>query len=162
MKGPAVSHCLLRPCHRDDDASSGFTLIEILVVVVILGILAAVIVPQITTASEQSEDHALKTTLNRVRQQLQVYRQHHRGDWPQDFVRQMTRRTNHAGETPAGDAQGSPAQYPFGPYLRHAPVNPATGGNSITTSDDVGAADWYYNPQTGTFKANGEQAHREY
>lgn len=51
-----------------------FTLIEILIVVVILGILAAIVVPQFTQASDDAELSAAKTQLQTVRTQMELYK----------------------------------------------------------------------------------------
>ena len=45
-------------------ARNAFTLVEILIVVVILGILAAIVVPKFSNASEQSAQTAFVTSLN--------------------------------------------------------------------------------------------------
>ncbi|CAE7357387.1 xcpT [Symbiodinium necroappetens] len=47
-------------------ARKAFTLVEILIVVVILGILAAIVVPKFSSASEQSAQTAFVTTLNEL------------------------------------------------------------------------------------------------
>ncbi len=52
----------------------GFTLIEILIVVVILGILAAIIVPQFTDAQSLSRGTAMRTQLNTIRGQVAAWR----------------------------------------------------------------------------------------
>lgn len=52
----------------------GFTLIEILIVVVILGILAAIVIPQFTDASEEANESAAKSTLQTVRGQVELCR----------------------------------------------------------------------------------------
>jgi general secretion pathway protein G len=51
-----------------------FTLIEILIVVVILGILAMLVVPQFNSITEQSKDTALRRQLQIARGQIQLYR----------------------------------------------------------------------------------------
>ena len=51
----------------------GFTLIEILIVVVILGILAAIVVPQFTNATDQAEKTAAHSQLNVLRGQVTLY-----------------------------------------------------------------------------------------
>ena len=52
----------------------GFTLIEILIVVVILGILAAVVVPQFTNAADDANDAAVRSQLQTLRGQIELYR----------------------------------------------------------------------------------------
>lgn len=56
-----------------------FTLIEILIVVVILSILAALVVPQFTSASQDTMDTSIHTTLYRVRGQIELYKFHNPG-----------------------------------------------------------------------------------
>ena len=53
--------------------SNGFTLIEILIVVVVLGILAALTVPQFSNATTQAEDAAAHSQLNVLRGQMALY-----------------------------------------------------------------------------------------
>ena len=43
--------------------NSGFTLVEILIVVVILGILAAIVIPQFSQASNEARESSLKSNL---------------------------------------------------------------------------------------------------
>ena len=56
------------------NSRNAFTLIEILIVVVILGILAAVVVPQFTNAAEDANDAAVRSQLQTLRGQIELYR----------------------------------------------------------------------------------------
>lgn len=50
-----------------------FTLIEILIVVVILGILAAIVIPQFTDASQDAQLSSIQSQLQTVRSQIELY-----------------------------------------------------------------------------------------
>src|SRR3954471_17961756 len=52
---------------------SGFTLIEILIVIVILGILAAIVVPELSSASRQAREGVIKDDLRFMREQMTRY-----------------------------------------------------------------------------------------
>ena len=55
-------------------ARKAFTLIEILIVVVILGILAAVVIPQFTNAADEANNAGVRTQLQTLRSQIELYR----------------------------------------------------------------------------------------
>ena len=114
----------------------GFTLVEILIVVVILGILAAIVIPQFTAASETAQTSSAVSTLQAVRSQLELYRVNHNGNYPDNLWAQMTESTDRTGATTGDD---------FGPYLPKEPVNPFTGGTAI-------GADWEYTSASGDIK----------
>ncbi len=50
-----------------------FTLIEILIVVVILGILAAIVIPQFTDASNEAMEASVRSQLQTIRSQIELY-----------------------------------------------------------------------------------------
>lgn len=62
--------------------SNAFTLVEILIVVVILGILAAIVVPQFTKASESAVRSTLKSQLQTIVSQVELYRVRNKGIYP--------------------------------------------------------------------------------
>jgi len=57
----------------------GFTLIEILIVVVILGILAAIVIPQFSSASQEASISSVRSQLQTLRSQVELYRVQNNG-----------------------------------------------------------------------------------
>lgn len=135
--------------HRTKQA---FTLVEVLIVVIVLGILAAIVVPQFSSASADSNLSALTTNLHTIRAQLELYKIQHNSTYPvlASFTAQMT----------AGTQVDGTVGTDFGPYLLTVPVNPFSGVNTLTTEAAGSAKGWYYNATTGEFRANDSVAHR--
>jgi len=148
-----------RLSHPKRRAARGFTLVEILIVVVILGILAAIVIPQFTSAAEESRESSVKMSVHRIRQQLEIYQQEHNGQLPTlaNIDDQLTLSSNAAGQTAAIGSSG----YAFGPYIRQIPTNPRTGTNDVGDGD-FGTSAWYYNETTGEFRANDSEASAEF
>jgi len=105
--------------------AKGFTLVEILIVVIILGILAAIVIPQFTNASQNARQSSLASTLQTLRSQIQLYKMQH-GDVLPNIVATWTPMT---GIT----AYGVPSQN-FGPYMQAAPINPMNGSGVVLDS----------------------------
>ncbi len=135
--------------------ASGFTLVELLIVVVILAILAAVVIPQINGASNEAKESALRASLATVRQAISLYRVQHNETYPgqggwAEFVTQLTTGT---------DASGA-AGTKFGPYLRTGfPENPVTDsvtGVTVVTMPGApsGPEAWIYATGNGELRAN--------
>lgn len=61
---------------------NAFTLVELLIVVVILGILAAVVIPQFSNASDSAVKSALKSQLQTMTAQTELYRVQNAGTYP--------------------------------------------------------------------------------
>ncbi len=155
-------------------AMRAFTLVEILIVVVILGIIAAIVLPQFSNASQMARESSIKDDLRYLRTQIGVFKAQHedmppgypngsRTETPDEetFVRHMTGYTD---VKCAYNASASPS-YPFGPYLSNIPANPLTGKSGVfvvTAGTEMPAPDldtypnvgWFYNPLTQTITAN--------
>ena len=140
-------------------SQKGFTLVELLIVVIILGILAAVVIPQFNSAASESKEAALASNLATVRQAIEMYKVQHTDQFPTDLggatTGQLVNKTDVVG---AIDPAGL-----YGPYLRNAfPSNPVSGATSknsvalVTTMPGAGddSTGWVYNTATGEFRAN--------
>lgn len=109
----------------------GFTLVEILIVVIILGILAAIVIPQFTNASEDARKSSLTSQLQTLRSQVELYKLQHRDQWPTDDgtlagAWQWNRLTQKTDEDGTASATGL-----FGPYLQSAPKNSLNGKSGM-------------------------------
>ncbi len=130
--------------------SLGFTLVEILIVVVILGILAAIVIPQFTQASIQAQQSSLETQIRTVRSQLELYQMQHNGNYPTDAQMVTTDFGNLLITTDAAGAAGSA----FGPYLQNEPINPFEVASAVLADGSAAAGSgWTYNDSTGRFLA---------
>ena len=150
---------------------SAFTLIEILIVVVILGILATIVVPQFSNASVNAKENTLKDELRYLRTQVVVYKAQHQDCPPgypggdrsanatgPDFIAQLTKPTDESGNTAAANTQ----VFKFGPYLSAMPSNPLNNLTAVLIVDDTSPIPtptdvdygWIYKPLTGEIVAN--------
>jgi general secretion pathway protein G len=151
---------------------AAFTLIEVLIVVVILGILAAIVVPELSSASRQAREGVMKDDLRFMREQITRYRIQH-DDVPPgypggslaatpseaDFTAQMTHYTDLRGATAGAYTE----TFRYGPYLTRIPDNPLTGnaavmvvpnGAVIPAPDKTKPYGWMYRPETMEFVPN--------
>jgi general secretion pathway protein G len=129
--------------HPVSSGSRGFTLVEILIVVVILGILAAIVVPQFANASSSAQSSSLKGSLQVIRSQLELYHAQHNSTYPtldqlDDAWNVLTSQTN---------AEGN-AGTDYGPYIKKMPVNPFEGSSSVSDAAAIGVG-WVYEEATG-------------
>ncbi|MBT3199163.1 MAG: prepilin-type N-terminal cleavage/methylation domain-containing protein [Phycisphaerales bacterium] len=135
-----------------NSSKKGFTLVEILIVVIILGILAAIVVPQFTEASSDAKLSNLTTNLQAIRAQLELYRLHHNGVYPADVAVGLTTKTDSD-----GNAGGI-----YGPYMQQFPANPfVDDAAAAVLCDGAVGSGWSYTAATGSFSA-ATAAHTDY
>lgn len=140
-------------------AEQGFTLVEILIVVVILGILAAIVIPQFTNASEAARASNLVSQLQSVRSQLELYQIQHSGQYPDLLAVPTNGATAWDWLTDVTDINGdvvAAGPGTFGPYMQKPPLNPFTAGanGSVVAAAAGAAVGWTYNNATGEFRAS--------
>ena len=68
----------------------GFTLIELMIVVAIIGILAAIAVPKFAQMLEKSREGATKGNLSAIRSAVTIYYSEKEGVWPTDITTSFT------------------------------------------------------------------------
>lgn len=145
----------------------GFTLVEILIVVLIIGILAMVVIPRVVAASEQARESALETDLTAIRRAVELYRIEHNGKLPHldeagnvslaGISWRMTRTTTPEGKL---DPNGR-----CGPYLSEWPTNPYVPGPAgqqiksaaATSAPRDDSSGWYYSTTTGQIHVNSSR-----
>ncbi len=136
-------------------AKRGFTLVEILIVVVILGILAAIVIPQFTQASTEAKENSLRSDLQSMRSQIELYKCQHNDVPPTlaNFNDQMVYCSTIAGLTNTSKQRDT--TYVYGPYLERVPENPFTGYATLVAAQGTAdAAGWVYNELTGEIWAH--------
>ncbi len=120
---------------------SGFTLIELVVVIMILGILAGVAAPKLLSTSGTATDNGIKQTLSVVRDAIELYTAKH-------------------GQPPACTATGADFKLLLKDYIRTFPTSPVgTKDADIKPSEDAplvadNSEGWMYNATTGEFICN--------
>src|SRR5687767_667216 len=103
-----------------------FTLVEILIVVIILGILAAIVIPQFANASEDTRKANMQTQLQTLRNAVELYRVEHLDVTPLLITNGWDPVISKTAIDGTVDPLGT-----LGPYLRSAPVNPLTDSSTV-------------------------------
>ncbi len=141
---------------RESRRCNAFTLIEVLIVVIIISVLAAVVISQSTVSTRDAKASTLEHNLHVLRSQIELYRPNHLGRYPTiqgNGLPQLTTATNGDGEPgPSGPA------YPCGPYIVVLPPNPFDNSDKVTAVAAAGTepngvvgglGGWQYDETTG-------------
>ena len=122
--------------------TAGFTLVEILIVVVILGILAMIVIPKYASATTEAKEATVTADLQSIQRQIDRYKVDHSGRGPEltptgvqdpaNFAARLTGRTDTTG---ALVSTGS-----HGPYLPDMPDNPFSTNPKVASLVKVGKA----------------------
>lgn len=160
----------------------GFTLVELLIVVIILAILAAIVIPQFSGATVDAQESSLNSNLNGLRSAIELYKAQHNGQYPgavastgatcsagaagvgtintaSAVVEQLTLYSTVTGTTCTGAATATK----LGPYLRNGmPAEPINNNANIATPTTTGAplvaagtaGGWAYDVKSGQIIMN--------
>jgi len=118
----------------------GFTLIEMLIVIVVIAILALIVIPRLLGAGRKAKEASLRGDLHQMRNAIQQF-EADMGDYPADINDLMSGKP-YAGSATGGqglDLDGNGYQ---GPYLR-------TPNGTLPVDPFTNAADWTYTVATG-------------
>jgi general secretion pathway protein G len=148
-----------------------FTLYELMIVVVLLGILAAIIAPTLQGHTTSARESAVKECLMTMRTQIELYKIEHNGvppgyvngsPAPQAFLElQFIGTTTLTGQASPSKVPSAP--YLYGPYVKKLPVNPFNNLSDIAYVDlatsfadevDGTTSGWLYKKETAEFVIN--------
>jgi len=151
--------------------AGAFTLVEVLIVVTLLGVLAGIVIPSISSGSASAQSSALAQDLKLLRRFVLIYKIQHlevgpgylNGSTSADpveevFINQAIMASNASGQTDVAGTSG----YNRGPYLERMPVNPFNGkstvqmlGNSENFPADADDSHgWIYKAATSELRAD--------
>ncbi len=154
-----------------------FTLVELVIVIIILGILATLAMPQFISVQKEADLATLRENTAVIRNAIQLYYVQHNfyypGYWYVDGTRAWTsEEKNEAwpaqmfGWTNVDGVVAGPGDsredFPFGPYLQgELPINPIKGNNDIKVKNGLinpwgdDTEGWLVSTSSGAFMFNG-------
>lgn len=148
-----------------------FSLVEIIMVVTILGILAAIVLPGFQNHASKAKESNVKSNLTAIRSQLEIYKLQH-GGVPPGYVNgaevpiatlelQLTATSSVNGAVSTSKSPVDP--YLYGPYLKKIPENPynelstiayVSVGTAFSAAANGTSSGWLYKRETSEFRVN--------
>lgn len=149
----------------------GFTLVELIIVIAILGIMAAIVLPTFQGNIAQAKESASKTNLATMRTQIELYQLHHNG-FPPGYIDgagapvtmvelQLIGTTAVGGQASVSTIPAEP--YLYGPYFKKVPPNPfnklstiayVAAATEFSAAVDGTSSGWLYKKETGEIVLN--------
>jgi prepilin-type N-terminal cleavage/methylation domain-containing protein len=116
--------------------SKGFTLLELIIVIIIIGVLGIIAVPKFNILVKKSKEGAAKSALGVLRSAITVYSNQHQGTYPDDI-----------------------SKSPFvGTYIDKVPTIKLVGhqdSNKVKINGGIdGKGGWYYDSTNGKVSVN--------
>ena len=171
------NHVVATGCHHPFNRR-GFSLVELVIVILIIGVIAAIAVPRIASGGRGATEAALVADLKVLRHAIEIYAAEHDGQFPGAaadgggngpgtagaFASQLTKYSSDSGLV----SDTFDTTFRFGPYLVKIPpisVGPNKGDYTVAI-DQVnspplvtgGTEAWAYNPDIGQIIANTDDA----
>lgn len=147
--------------------AKAFTMVEIMIVVTLLGILAAIVIPALASSTNTARETALASDINLLRRFVLIYAAQHQETEPgylagslseANLIEQATEATDSMGRT----ANRGGTDCNRGPYMGKIPKNPINGKSSIQILADSAsfpeAGDnshgWVYHAASGEIRVD--------
>ena len=114
---------------RTTTNNKGFTLVEIILVIVLIGILGTIIIPKFAGQTDKAVIAATKANIESIRSAIRLYQSNNDGALPADLTALVTT------------------------YLSELPEETITPSATVKAAND-GAGGWVYNATTGEMSVN--------
>lgn len=142
-----------------------FTLVELVMVVLIIGMLATMAIPRLSHAGDSAAEAVLVRDLQTVRHAIIHYAAEHNNAFPGPSADEAFKQLTQYSSLKGGSSVVGGGVYVLGPYLVRMPtiaVGPNAGsntilvdnGNSPPVAKPISGDAWVYNANTGEFYAN--------
>jgi len=141
----------------------GFSLIELIIVVVIIGIIASIAVPKMSRGARSAGMNTLRMDLALLRNAIELFAMEHDGKFPDASIgTQLTQYSNFSGTT-MHPIKRANIGVVYGPYLKAMPATPVgtkRGNTEIKINavaglpDGSGTEGWEYNTANNTIRIN--------
>jgi len=126
----------------------GLSIVELVVVVMILGILAAIVMPKVLRATSLAGEKTAEYSAAVVRDAIDLYA------------------ATHAGQLPGDEGTEADFKADLEPYVRRFPTNPQKSSEAVKVhtagtplSSAIGGPEgWLYDNKSGEFLANNDPA----